>query len=490
MAVSPDGRSSNRQRRRAIAAVRRRAALESRPFRASRPLRHGHARPTYCAIDFGTSNSAVAVPDGAAAMRLVELEPGYATMPTAVFYSVEGAAAARRRRVRVRPRRDRRLRRRHRRPPDALDEEHPRQHAGRADDRRRRRPRRALPRRRRRLPAPPEGAAPRRAAGAPIERAVLGRPVFFVDDDPARDAQAAGARCAARRAQRRLSRDRVPVRADRRRVRLRAARSTREEMVLVADIGGGTSDFSLVRVGPRARRRASTARTTSSPTTASTSPAPTSTAASSSRAILPLFGYGALRPEHRRRAAARGAERGLLRPRDLAPDQHRLQPAARRRAARHARASTPTRRSTARLMTVVDRAPRPRPGRRAPRRAKIAVADGGATPIDLGARRARARRRARRARRARSALDADLDRIVAAARDDGRAGRASRPSAIDALYFTGGSTGLRPAGRAARGGVSGARASVRGDRFASVATGLGAASRSAPLRGRPTLTRR
>jgi hypothetical chaperone protein len=43
----------------------------------------------YCAIDFGTSNSAIAiphfvegVPDG---MRLIELEPGYTTMPTAVF---------------------------------------------------------------------------------------------------------------------------------------------------------------------------------------------------------------------------------------------------------------------------------------------------------------------------------------------------------------------------------------------------------------------
>ena len=44
----------------------------------------------YCAIDFGTSNSAVAVPDAHAGMRLVELEPGQHTMPTAVFYFVEG----------------------------------------------------------------------------------------------------------------------------------------------------------------------------------------------------------------------------------------------------------------------------------------------------------------------------------------------------------------------------------------------------------------
>src|ERR1043165_1129653 len=45
---------------------------------------------TYCAIDFGTSNAAIAVPAAAGAMRLVELEPGQRTMPTAVFYFVEG----------------------------------------------------------------------------------------------------------------------------------------------------------------------------------------------------------------------------------------------------------------------------------------------------------------------------------------------------------------------------------------------------------------
>ena len=47
------------------------------------------AAPGYCAIDFGTSNSAVAIPDGAA-MRLIELEPGFRTMPTAVFYPGDG----------------------------------------------------------------------------------------------------------------------------------------------------------------------------------------------------------------------------------------------------------------------------------------------------------------------------------------------------------------------------------------------------------------
>ena len=48
-----------------------------------------------CAIDFGTSNSAIALPvaNGAGGgVQLVELEPGQRTMPTAVFYAVEGLA--------------------------------------------------------------------------------------------------------------------------------------------------------------------------------------------------------------------------------------------------------------------------------------------------------------------------------------------------------------------------------------------------------------
>lgn len=48
----------------------------------------------YGAIDFGTSNSAVAIPQAAGAMRRVELEPGYTTMPTVVFHCVEGSEAA------------------------------------------------------------------------------------------------------------------------------------------------------------------------------------------------------------------------------------------------------------------------------------------------------------------------------------------------------------------------------------------------------------
>ena len=47
----------------------------------------------FCAIDFGTSNSAIAVPGADGRMRLVAVEAGQPTMPTAVFYSIEGLAA-------------------------------------------------------------------------------------------------------------------------------------------------------------------------------------------------------------------------------------------------------------------------------------------------------------------------------------------------------------------------------------------------------------
>src|SRR5690606_3659752 len=52
------------------------------------------ARTAFAAIDFGTSNSAVALPEGDDGVRLVELEPGQRTMPTAVFYRADGPAHA------------------------------------------------------------------------------------------------------------------------------------------------------------------------------------------------------------------------------------------------------------------------------------------------------------------------------------------------------------------------------------------------------------
>src|ERR1700744_6210092 len=49
---------------------------------------------TYCAIDFGTSNSAVAVPVGGspagqATLKLAPVEGAYTTLPTAVFFNTD-----------------------------------------------------------------------------------------------------------------------------------------------------------------------------------------------------------------------------------------------------------------------------------------------------------------------------------------------------------------------------------------------------------------
>jgi hypothetical chaperone protein len=70
-----------------------------------------------------------------------------------------------------------------------------------------------------------------------------------------------------------------------------------------------------------------------------------------------------------------------------------------------------------------------------------------------------------------AAIDADIDRIVATARRTA-ADAGLAPERIDALYFTGGSTGLRLLAQRIAAAFPSARA-VRGDRFASVATGLG-----------------
>jgi hypothetical chaperone protein len=70
-----------------------------------------------------------------------------------------------------------------------------------------------------------------------------------------------------------------------------------------------------------------------------------------------------------------------------------------------------------------------------------------------------------------AAIEADLERIVQAAAETARLAGVP-PAAVDVLYFTGGSTGLRPlVDRIAAGFPAAER--VRGDRFASVAQGLG-----------------
>ncbi|MES2979290.1 MAG: Hsp70 family protein [Pseudomonadota bacterium] len=91
------------------------------------------------------------------------------------------------------------------------------------------------------------------SAGVAFSRAVLGRPVFFVDDNPKADqlaeqtlrdiALAVGFKEVAFQFE--------PIAA----AFAYESQIEREELVLVVDIGGGTSDFSLVRLSPTNARK-------------------------------------------------------------------------------------------------------------------------------------------------------------------------------------------------------------------------------------------
>jgi hypothetical chaperone protein len=93
-----------------------------------------------------------------------------------------------------------------------------------------------------------------RQAGRPFERAVFGRPVYFVDDDPDADRLAEDTLADVARAVgfTEIGFQYEPIAA----AFDYESRIDREELVLIADIGGGTSDFSLVRLGPARAGRA------------------------------------------------------------------------------------------------------------------------------------------------------------------------------------------------------------------------------------------
>ena len=89
-------------------------------------------------------------------------------------------------------------------------------------------------------------------AGRTFKQAVLGRPVFFVDDDPVADRAAEDTLAEIARAVgfEEVSFQYEPIAA----AFHYETTLEREEVVLVADIGGGTSDFSIVRLSPERAR--------------------------------------------------------------------------------------------------------------------------------------------------------------------------------------------------------------------------------------------
>jgi hypothetical chaperone protein len=427
--------------------------------------------PDYCAIDFGTSNSAVALPVAAegnqpAGTRLVALEAGQPTMPTAAFYFAEhdplppGAEPPRAYgRAAIAAYVDGHDGRLMRSMKSVLGSSLIEQttdvgggHAVKYLD--------VIASYLRHLKARAEAEL-----GAPLQRTVLGRPVFFVDDDPGRDAQAQAALADAARAAGfvELAFQYEPIAAA-----LDYERQVaHEELVLVADIGGGTSDFSLVRVGPGRRDRLD--RKDDILASHGVHVAGTDfDRRISLAAMLRELGYKALGPT-RGGQPAREVPSGVYF--DLAT-WHLINTVYEARRVAELKAMAGFYADAAhhrRLMRAVQH----RLGHELAARAeaaKIDVAGGAGTCIDLGLVEPGLHAELSPSQ-ATEALQDDVGRIVQAARETARLAGAS-PESVDALYFTGGSTGLRSLTSGLAAAFGSARA-VHGDRFSSVAAGLG-----------------
>ncbi|MFM0595533.1 Hsp70 family protein [Paraburkholderia dilworthii] len=406
----------------------------------------------YCAIDFGTSNSAVAVPDGGA-LRLAPVEGAYTTLPTSVFFNTDentrefGRAAL----------------------------------AAYIDgfDGRLMRSMKSI------LGSPlaenstdlGDGSAIKytdviaifvdhlkrsaeKTTGAPISRAVLGRPVFFVDDDPRADQMAQQQLEAAARSVglREIHFQYEPIAA----AFDYESHLTEEGLVLVADIGGGTSDFSLVRVGPQRMTRVERKDDVLAHHGVHVAGTDFDRRVELVT-ILRELGYQALDPEGREipnrvyfdlatwhlintvYAPKRVSELSLMRHLFTEVKHHD------------------------RLMRVVEQRFGHALAAHA-EEAKIGVAAGGETVIDLDEVEDDLRLAFDEAQLIKAGQD-ETQRIVQAARDTVQAaGVATRD--VDAIYFTGGSTGLAFLSGALAAAFPDAKP-VFGDRLASVATGLG-----------------
>ncbi|OVZ61759.1 heat-shock protein [Pigmentiphaga sp. NML080357] len=199
-----------------------------------------------CGVDFGTSNSTVGWCRPHAASPLLQLEAGKPTLPSAVFFHAEdsevsfGRAAVQDYLEGYDGRLMRALKSLLGTP---LMEGHTEVQG------------RALPFRTllTRFIAELKHRA-ERAAGRAFDRAVFGRPVFFVDDDSAADAAAQDTLGEIARSVgfRHVEFQYEPMAA----AFDYESRVGAEELVLVVDIGGGTSDFTLIRLGPARSGRA------------------------------------------------------------------------------------------------------------------------------------------------------------------------------------------------------------------------------------------
>jgi len=198
-----------------------------------------------CGLDFGTSNTTIGVTATGGAPRLVPLENQATTLPSAVFFEFDRATMAVGQAAidaYVADSEGRFMRALKSVLGTALiDEETTLRHSRIGF---------------RAVIARFLGEVKRRAeaaSGAALETVVHGRPVRFVDGDAAADAHAEGALAEIARSIgfRHVAFQFEPIAAAFEYER----QIVREEIALVADIGGGTSDFSIVRLGPDRRGR-------------------------------------------------------------------------------------------------------------------------------------------------------------------------------------------------------------------------------------------
>ncbi len=419
------------------------------------------------AIDFGTSNSAVALPRVESGVNLVELEPGQPTMPTAVFYRADtppqqleaerlyGRAAVA---AYVEGIDGRLMRSMKSILGSSLLDQSTDIGAGRAV-----RYRDVVTGYLRRLKTVAEAQA-----GHALSHVVMGRPVFFVDDDPTRDAQAQTALEAAARqvgfAEVEFQFEPIAAALD------HESTIDHEQLVLVADIGGGTSDFSLVRVGPERRGRVQ--RRDDILANHGVHLAGTDFDRHVELAsILPLLGYRSLRPLNPSRPHEAPREVPSAVYFDLATWHliNTVYAPARVAELRGMKSWFADVRHHTRLLAVMqDHLGHALAA--AAEQAKIDVALQGRAHIDLGLLEA-GLCSALAEGEAAQAIEADVERIVQAAAQTAQMAGV-KASDVDVLYFTGGSTGLTSlVDRIAVGFPAAQR--VRGDRFSSVAQGLG-----------------
>lgn len=197
-----------------------------------------------CGLDFGTSNTTLGTIEGDAPV-LAELEAGQTTIPSAIFYEVDGAVLIGRKAIEayVDGAPGRLMRSLKSVLGTALIDETTRLGRERTSFRD--------------VIAYYLGAVKRRAeqaTGLELRDVVHGRPVHFVDNAPDADRKAEQT---LQQIAREIGFDDVTFQFEPIAAALEYERQiTSEEVALIADIGGGTSDFSIVRLGPERHTKA------------------------------------------------------------------------------------------------------------------------------------------------------------------------------------------------------------------------------------------